>query len=175
MNKNSEGTFITVAMAEILLSQNQMSKAAKMIKLLHKRNPFDARVEALKERLAKKKDTDEQIQKQVGATGKDRLELHLFPDNITVLFELTNNSLDIAKREVRYSGKAILRLFTAAPGPRGVRTTLKDFELEYNCASFKIAGLPKYAVYACSAGFLGHSGLYIPMIRAVPVSSFKKD
>ncbi|MBN2802157.1 MAG: tetratricopeptide repeat protein [Deltaproteobacteria bacterium] len=172
MNTENESTFVTVAMAEILLTQNQLDKAEEMINTLYKISPDDERVILLKERLALKKSSDNEVFNKNTPLEKDSVALSLNSDSLLVDFELTDEGLAIAKRAVRYSGRAILRLFTAAPGPRGVRTSIRDFELTETCASFKVAGIPQKGVFAASVGFLGHSGLFVPMARALPVSNF---
>jgi hypothetical protein len=85
---------------------------------------------------------------------------------------MTEQGLDIAKKRVRYSGSTIVRLFTAASGPRGVRTSLKDYTIDYSTGSMTITGISKRASYTAAVGFLGRNGAFVPMARALPIWNF---
>jgi hypothetical protein len=175
MSSSKQPAFITVAMAEILLVQNQLKEAAGMIKELEQRFPDDQRVQRLKQRLQQRERSGDLVQTSEVQTGKDSVVLKLDSSLLNIRWELTPESLALAKKQVRYSGKNILRLFTASPGPRGVRTAVQDFVLNYDCASMTVSGIPAMAVFAAAVGFLGHSGLFVPVGQAAPVSSFKES
>lgn len=165
--------FTTVAMAEILLVQDLIQEASTVIDGLEKKHPNDPRVAALRMRMRERMGKGEAIQTPVEPRGLDRLVLNLVDQGIVMEWELTDDSLALAKRKVRYSGVSIVRLFTAAVGPRGVRTTSRDFEVISSVAQLMVSGIPFPAVHTAAIGFLGHSGLFVPMARSPLVVSGK--
>ena len=157
--------FATVSMAEILLAQNLISETEEVVRQLQKSDPMNPRVIALAERLKQVKGPPVE-QQPVTPVGADTTTL-LAGSNVVVLkWELTQNGLDLAKRRARYSGRSIARLFTASPGPRGVRTMTRDIEIEHPAAQVALRGLPQPAVHVAAAGFLANTGMFVPLARS---------
>ena len=162
--------FTTVAMAEILMVQDLVKEASKVIARLEEKHPDNERVKALRERMSQKMGLGLKSQSPVPAVGKDRIKLSFLNDALHIEWELTKAGLDLAKRTVRYSGHTIIRLFTAAPGPRGVRTTVRDLFLDLEIGCQDISGTAKGAVHTAAVGFLGRNGAFVPMARALSAS-----
>ncbi|MBN2525920.1 MAG: hypothetical protein JXR76_05955 [Deltaproteobacteria bacterium] len=162
--------FTTVAMAEILMVQDLVKEASEVIAKLEKQHPGDERVEALRIRMSQKMGLGLKSQAPVPPRGRDRIELSFLNDALHIEWELTKDGLDLAKRTVRYSGQTIIRLFSAAPGPRGVRTSIKDLFLEMEIGQQDISGTQMGAVHTAAVGFLGRNGAFVPMARALSVT-----
>ena len=166
----SEATFDTVAMAEILMVQDLVKEASAVIARLEKEHPEDDRVKALRKRMSQRMGLGLKSQIPVPAKGEDRVSLAWVDETLRVEWELTPEGLDLAKRTVRYSGFSIIRLFTAAPGPRGVRTMVRDLFLDLETGQLEISGTIGGAVHTAAIGFLGRNGAFVPMARALPVT-----
>jgi hypothetical protein len=157
-------------MAEILLLQDQLDEAQTVIETLEQRSPQDPRVVALRARLDRRRGIGDPVQSAVAPTGVDQISLAPVDGVLRIDWELTPDGLDLARRRVRYSGRTVIRLFTAAPGPRGVRTTVRDIEAQIPTGAMNLAGTPGWAVHTAAVGFLGHNGEFVPMARALPLS-----
>ena len=169
-NDSSDVPFTTVAMAEILMVQDLVKEASEVIARLEIQHPDDERVRELRKRMSQKMGLGLKPQVPATASHLDRIMLQFKEDILHIEWELTPSGLDLAKRTVRYSGNSIIRLFSAAPGPRGVRTTVRDLFLELNVGSQEISGTARGAVHTAAVGFLGRNGAFVPMARALPVS-----
>ncbi|MBN2341804.1 MAG: hypothetical protein JXX29_10660 [Deltaproteobacteria bacterium] len=165
--------FTTVAMAEILMVQDLIKEASEVISRLEQQHPDDERVKALRKRMSEKMGLGMPEQHPSAARGIDRIELFFTEGSLCMEWELTDEGLALAKRVVRYSGHTIIRLFTAAPGPRGVRTTIQDIAIELAVGQQEISGTATGAVFTAAIGFLGRNGAFVPMARALPVSGKK--
>lgn len=172
-NEPPDVPFTTVAMAEILMVQDLVKEASEVIARLEDQHPGDERVHALRKRMSERMCLGVSTQNPVPATGVDRIALFFKEDTLHLEWELTPSGLELAKRVVRYSGQSIIRLFTAAPGPRGVRTTIRDIELERSLGGQEISGTPSGAVHTAAVGFLGRNGAFVPMARSLPISGKK--
>jgi hypothetical protein len=161
--------YTTAAMAEILLSQDMLRDAEAVIATLEKEHPGDQRVQLLRQRLNDRQGGGEPVQRPEEPMGTDRLTMALDRTQLQVSWELSDDGLALARRQVRYSGQTILRLFIAQPGPRGVRTLTRDFDLAHHCGSCTFSGMPALAAFTAAIGFLGRNGHFVPMARAVPV------
>ncbi len=160
--------FYTVAMAEILLIQDLLEDASHVLERLLETSPDDDRVKKLAARIWERKNLGELEQRPMEEVGHDNIELDLNGETLDVLWELTDDGLAIARRKVRYSGHAIVRLFTAATGPRGVRTTTRDLAIEHTTAGVSLGGFPRSAVHVAAVGFLGRNGAFVPLARSLP-------
>lgn len=172
-NDTPEVPFTTVAMAEILLVQDLVREASEVIARLEKTHPGDMRVKALRKRMNKKMGIGNPEQLPTDAENIDRVSLHFVNDTLHLEWELTADGLALAKKTVRYSGHSIIRLFTAAAGPRGVRTTIRDIPIELPLGRFEISGTAGQAVHTAAVGFLGRNGAFVPMARALSVTGKK--
>jgi hypothetical protein len=164
------GPFTTAAMAEILLGQELVREAAAVIARLERGHPGDPRVVRLRERLRERLALGEAVQLPEPELGADRAALAIADGSLRAVWELSDGGLAIAKRRVRYSGHAVLRLFTAAVGPRGVRKALVDFEIRHRAGRVDLGGLPRPAVHVAAVGFLGRNGAFVPLARSAPIS-----
>jgi hypothetical protein len=162
--------FTTAAMAEILLGQDLVREAAEVIERLERTHGRDPRVERLRHRLGERLARGEAVQVPIPELGADRVALAVEGGALRATWELSDAGLAIAKRRVRYSGHAVVRLFTATVGPRGVRRALVDFEIRHKAGRVDLGGLPRPAVHVAAVGFLGRSGAFVPLARSVPVS-----
>ena len=162
--------FVTAAMAEILLGQDLVREAAEMIERLARSHPEDPRVERLRSRLAERLARGEAVQVPIPEMGLDRVALALEDGALRATWELSDAGLAIAKRRVRYSGHAVVRLFTAAVGPRGVRKALADLEIKHRAGRVDLGGMPRPAVHVAAVGFLGRNGAFVPLARSAPTS-----
>ncbi|MCP4606701.1 MAG: hypothetical protein GY847_40370 [Proteobacteria bacterium] len=159
--------FVTAAMAEILISQNLAEEARRVTDQLSEREGESPRVIALYERL-------DEMSKQIDPIpaeprGRDSVTVAIEGKTLKVGWEITEDGLALARRKVRYSGHSVLRLFSAVPGPRGVRTSTQDIELELSAASLDLNGLPHPAVHVAAVGFLGNTGEFVPLARSEPL------
>jgi hypothetical protein len=123
----------------------------------------------LRQRLERRSRLGEIEQAQVTAAGEDRVILELDDQGLQVTWELTADGLAIARRAVRYSGRPIVRLFTAVAGPRGVRTGTRDIELDLEAGQIALPDVPLPAVYTAAVGFLGQNGAFLPLSRSATV------
>jgi hypothetical protein len=162
--------FTTAAMAEILLGQDLVREAAEVIERLERTHGGDPRVERLRNRLGERLARGEAVQVPIPELGADRVALTVEGGALRATWELSDAGLAIAKRRVRYSGHAVVRLFTAAVGPRGVRKALVDFEIKHKAGRVDLGGLPRPAVHVAAVGFLGRNGAFVPLARSVPAS-----
>jgi hypothetical protein len=158
--------FITVSMAEILLSQNLVSETRRLVAELQKSDPENPRVVALAERLRQVAVAPPLEQTPVSAAGIDTAELLAGPDQVILQWELTPEGLGIARQRAQYSGRSIARIFTAVPGPRGVRTGTRDIELRHAAGRAVLRGLPRPAVHVAAVGFLANTGVFVPLARS---------
>lgn len=153
--------YATISMAEILLSQNLASEAEKVIRALEKKNPFDPHVQSLVGRLKELLRPPNADASLPSLTGIDRVWLRNADPGLCVGWELTEAGLLMAKRTVRYSGRAVVRLFTAAMGQRGVRTQLRDIDISLPAGQTVLAGMPRPAVHAAAVGYLANTGQFV--------------
>lgn len=167
---DARAPFDTAAMAEILLGQGLVREAAEVIERLGRSHGEDPRVALLRGRLTEKLAQGETAQVRIPETGSDLVVLAPVAGTLRVTWELGDAGLAIAKRRVRYSGHAVIRLFTATVGPRGVRRALVDFEIEHKAGRVDLGGLPRPAVHVAAVGFLGRNGAFVPLARSAPVS-----
>jgi hypothetical protein len=163
--------FATVTMAQILLGQDMVEEATRIIAQLLEDHRDDPRTAALLARLKERAGRPEPEQVAMTGRGIDSMTLVSGSGVLRAEWELTEDGLGIARRRVRYSGQAIVRLFTAAPGPRGVRTATRDIEIGPGAAALDLAGLPRPAVHVAAVGFLGRNGAFVPLSRSMPVTS----
>lgn len=167
MNRE-ESFFPTIAMAEILLGQKMLGDARRIVEDLLSRDPQNSRVLALSKRL---KELCREIEPTpIEPRGRDSVALAKADSTLSVTWELTDQGLELARRKARYSGQPILRLFSAIPGPRGVRTSTRDMEIKLPAASLILPGLPTTAVHVASVGYLANTGEYVPLAQSDPLS-----
>jgi hypothetical protein len=153
-------------MAEILLAQDLWQEAAAVVETLLERDQVDPRVAELERRLAQRSSHGEIEQQPVAPAGVDRVVLELADERLRLTWELTPEGVELARRAVRYSGREIVRLFTAIAGPRGVRTGTRDVELSLPAGRVELLGVPLRAVYVAAVGYLGLSGVFLPLARS---------
>ncbi len=163
---SSEIPFATVTMAEILLGQDMIAEAAEVIDRLVDERGNDARVVELFERIRERSAQGEVSQDSIARKMVDHIEIESRDGVLRISFELTDQGLAMARRKVRYSGHAIVRLFTASTGPRGVRKNTRDIEILHPAAQFDIHGLPRSSVHVSAIGFLGRNGAFVPLARS---------
>jgi len=162
--------FTTAAMAEILLGQELVREAAEIIEQLKRAHPEDPRVRSLEERLFERLSRGETVQTPIPEEGVDRVFLAVERGALAATWELSDEGLAIAKRKVRYSGHAVVRLFTAAVGPRGVRKAIVDLEIKHKAGRMELGGLVRPAVHVAAVGFLGRNGAFVPLARSSPAA-----
>jgi hypothetical protein len=160
--------FVTVSMAEILLAQNLVEETRAVVVQLLKSDPQNPRVKALAERLRQVMKATDDTPTAIPPQGRDYITLE-WDGALRLRWELTRDGLDIAKAEVRYLGNPNVRLFTAQPGPRGVRTASLDIEAEPPAGEHSRPGLPVPAVHVAAAGFLARTGRFLPLARSEPL------
>jgi len=160
--------FVTVAMAEILLNQNLVDEARAVVEQLRARKEDDPKLAGLVARLATIGRNADPV--PLTPSGSDRALLVLREGTLEAEWELTEEGLALARRRARYSGVRVLRLFTAASGPRGVRSTTRDVEIDLPAARLELHGLPAPAVHVLAVGFLSHTGEFVPLARSEPLS-----
>ncbi len=167
----SDHTFDTVAMAQILLDQNMLEEAASMVRRIVRERPDDPRTAALEDRLRLKLSQGEEVQIPVEEEGRDGMDLVIDGSSVRATWELTDKGLGIARRQVRYSGHIVMRMFSAYVGPRGVRKTVRDTEVLHRAATMEVTGLLAPSVHVAAIGFLGRNGAFVPLARSHPVTS----
>ncbi len=163
---DKEPVFVTVSMAEILLAQNLVSETEEVVRQLRRSDPDNPRIRALEERLKQVRSAPPVAQQPLPLEGRDTAVLNAGPDAVTLAWELTDEGLALARRRALYSGRSIARLFTAAPGPRGVRTATRDIEIAHPAAKVVLRGLPLPAVHVAAVGFLANTGVFVPLARS---------
>jgi hypothetical protein len=162
--------FDTPAMVEILLNQKLIDEAREMVDRLNRSDPENPRVVALSIRLEELESQRSAEQLALPAIGKDTVSIAIADRRVRVSFEITDAGIALAKRKVRYSGYNVLRIFTAAPGPRGVRISSRDEEIQYPAGRFELPGMPRPAVHVAAVGFLAHTGEFVPLAQSEPLS-----
>ena len=156
--------YVTIAMAEILLGQSLVDEAGRVVEKLRAQHGNDERVKALCERIEAMSKQAEPV--AVEPAGKDSVKLSLEGKSIRARWEVTDNGLALAKNKARYSGHSVLRLFSAVPGPRGVRTSFQDIEVSANSAQMELKGLPCPAVHVAAVGYLSNTGEFVPLAES---------
>lgn len=170
MERGKPGSpFATVSMAEILLAQDLWEEAAAVVDVLSRSEPIDPRVPELRRRLEQRSSQGEIEQRPVDPAGEDRVALELADGRLRLSWELTREGVELARRAVRYSGREIVRLFTAIAGPRGVRTGTRDLPLSLPAGRVELLGVPRAAVYVAAVGYLGLNGVFVPLARSETV------
>ena len=157
--------FITISMGEILLAQNMLADTRKVVRHLQVQEPDNPRVKALAKRLKEVEKGESQRPSILPREGIDRIALAEKEGAVAVVFEITEKGMAIAKRTARYSGRAVVRIFTAAPGPRGVRTVTRDLDVEQGAASIPLFGLQRPAVHVASVGYLANTGMFVSLAQ----------
>lgn len=160
--------FATVSMAEILLAQNLVSETAKVVARLQKIDPANPRVIALAKRLKEMEKAGSAGAVAIEARGVDYVALERKDGPLLLRWELTGEGLAIAKAAARFSGTRVLRLFTAQPGPRGVRTASRDIGVTHAAGEMLCYGLPETAVHVGAIGYLANTGVFVPLARSEP-------
>ncbi len=155
-------------MAQILIDQNLFDEARHVIEQLRARDGDDPRIAALGLRLEQISEPADPV--PVDTLGEDDVTVAIEGEALRVAWEITEDGLAMAKRRVRYSGKNIIRLFAAVPGPRGVRTSTLDIEAGLFAARLDLPGLPRPAVYVAAVGFLANTGEFLPLSRTEPLA-----
>ncbi len=169
-SRDKELLFITPSMAEILLSQNLLEAATQVIEELKRTHPDDPRVTSLETRLVEMRSSP-MVEQSAGApAGRDQVSLEWIDQLLRANYETSETGLAIARRKARYSGHTVIRLFTAAPGPRGVRVGSRDKELSHLAGRIDFTGLPRPAVHVAAVGFLSNSGEFVPLAQSEPLS-----
>lgn len=161
--------FATSQMAEILIEQNLMDEARALIDLMIEKDPTDPRVVSIARRLDEIGAGRDVEQIPAEPTGNTFVSLVESDNALRVSWEVAEQRLTIAKNKVGYSGRAVLRLFSAVFRPRGVRKAFRDIELNHMAASLKLTGLPKPALHLAAVGFLGNTGEFVPVARSTPL------
>jgi hypothetical protein len=164
-NSNKDSHFVTVSMAEILLAQNMVSDTRKVIRSLLEIEPNNPRVLALVQRLDEVTQGEAQKLERIPEHGVDRIHLTRRDAAVVVAYEITDRGIAIAKSAARYSGRMVVRIFTAAPGPRGVRTVTRDFDVAVGAAALPLLGMQRPAVHVASVGYLANTGTFVPLAQ----------
>ena len=157
--------FVTISMGEILLAQNMLSETRKVVAHLLEREPDNPRVQALSKRLHEVETGEMSKQMQIPREGIDRVLLAAKENAVNIVFEVTEKGMAIAKKTARYSGRAVVRIFTAAPGPRGVRTVSRDIDVEAGAGAIPIFGMQRPAVHVASVGYLANTGTFVSLAQ----------
>ncbi len=165
---DTELMFVTVSMAEILLTQNLVNETAKVVARLQKIDPANPRVLALAKRLEEVAQAGGTGSVAIEERGVDYVKIERKSGSLLLRWELTPEGLAIAKAAARFSGTRILRLFTAQPGPRGVRTGSRDIGVEHAAGEMLCYGLPDTAVHVGAIGYLANTGVFVPLARSEP-------
>ena len=169
-DSSDQGTiFVTVAMAEILLNQNLTDDARTVIDELLHREPDNPRVAALKKRLEEIPGYGSLEEVPMAPADKDTIMLETRNQTVRIEWTATEKGLALARRRVRYSGKTLVRLFSAVRGPRGVRTATRDLAISHLTARLDLNGLPRPAVHVAAVGFLANTGEFVPLARSEPL------
>jgi hypothetical protein len=153
--------YATASMAEILLSQNLVSQARKVIETLQEKEPDNPRTAALVLRLEEMLRGAFAESSPPAPMSIDRVALCKEDMGLGLEWELTDGGLRIAKQAARYSGRPIVRLFTASAGPRGVRTQLRDIDISALLGKTILFGLPRPAVHVAAVGYLANTGVFV--------------
>ena len=163
--ENENQVFATISMAEILLAQNMLLETRKVVRELLKSDPDNPRIIALFERLEEVERGE--LPRPVALPEKGSDHVALFQDNraIRISFEITEKGMAIAKRTARYMGRPIVRVFTASPGPRGVRTATRDIDVSVGAAAVNLFGMQRPAVHVAAVGYLANTGTFVAMSR----------
>lgn len=156
-------------MAEILLRQNLVDEARLVVEKLLTEDPDNPRVTALADRIENVTGCRTVSQIPVSPKNTDIVSIQEFESSIRIEWGLTEEGLTLAKRKVRYSGRNVLRLFSAVPGPRGVRTSTQDLEIAHMTARLDLSGLPQPAVHVAAVGFLANTGEFVPLAQSEPL------
>ena len=164
--------YATASMAEVFLSQNLVSEAAKVISALLEADPNNPRTQALALRLEEMRRAAPSVLPAPTDTGIDRVHLNTESTGIGLEWELTKEGLAMAERAVRYSGRPIIRLFTAAAGPRGVRTQLRDIEVQDLIGRTILYGLPRPSVHTAAVGYLANTGVFVSAAQSPSLKVF---
>ncbi len=170
--EKQEELYVTVSMAEILLAQNMVQEAGRVIAKLKKTEPDNPRIAELATRLEEMKELKSSIIPSPPSCGIDRVFLFVINSGLGVEWELTETGLAIAKRAAKYSGRPVVRLFTATAGPRGVRTQLRDLDLPSLIGSTVVPGMPRSSVHVAAVGYLANTGLFVSSAQS---ASLKVD
>jgi hypothetical protein len=163
------GRFVTVAMVEILLSQQLLDEAEPLIAALTEKTPDDPRILVLRRRIEALRNQGPLEPVPVDETGMDRIRLTPSDRGLGVVWEVIDASLALARRRARYSGRPVVRLFSAVPGPRGVRHGIRDLAIEPGAAGLDWPGLPAPAVHVAAVGFLANTGEFVPLAHSDPI------
>jgi hypothetical protein len=166
---NSEDLFATYAMVEILLGQNLFQDAAKVLRQLERTHGHTPYIQDLKARI--KLLSHPPLPVAIEHQGENRVRLTDLDSHMHIEWELTGEGLEMAHRIAKYSGRAIVRLFTAAPGRRGVRTSYQDWDAAPLAAELMLVGLPRPAVFVAAAGFLCNTGEFVPLCRTESIGA----
>lgn len=169
MTDSLDPIFVTVAMAEILLGQNLTSEARRVIDKLSKSHGDDPRVSALIARASAMLESREPVSTE--PKGLDAVSIDAAGAAIKISWELTESGLEMARIKARYSGRSVLRLFSAVPGPRGVRTSMQDIEISKSSAELELVGLARPAVHVAAVGFLSNTGEFVPLAQSGAVEA----
>jgi hypothetical protein len=162
--------FATPAMADILLGQNLIDEARRVIERLHLADPANPRVVCLEQRLEELQSRPLAEQLVLRPSGADSVSIEMAGKAVRVFFEITDEGIALARRKAQYSGTSVLRLFTAAPGPRGVRISMRDEEIRHPSGRIDLPGLPRPAVHVAAVGFLANTGEFVPLAQSKPLS-----
>ncbi len=163
---NHSNIFVTTAMAEILLNQNMLAEARKIIEQLIENEPENPRHIALGQRLKAMVNHGERDPIPTTPKGSDFVSLSGGEKTLHVAWEVMDESVALAKRKARYAGQCIVRLFSAVPGPRGVRKSTKDITINPGAARIELTGLPFPAVHVAAVGFLSNTGEFVPLAES---------
>jgi hypothetical protein len=163
---NQSTIFVTTAMAEILLHQNMLAEAGRIIEQLLEKEPENPRHIALGQRLKAMANHGEQEPTPMALKERDFVTLKLGKKTLHLAWEVKEKSVALAKRKARYAGHCIVRLFSAVPGPRGVRTSTKDMAVDPGAAQIEWTGLPRPAVHVAAVGFLSKTGEFVPLAES---------
>jgi hypothetical protein len=162
--------FVTVSMAEILLSQNLVTETEKVVLQLQKSDPENPKVIELAKRLQSVKGSPVDDQIPADPRGRDDVKVTYREAALHLAWELTDEGVAVARARARYSGSRIVRLLTASPGHRGVRTMIRDIHIRPSAGRIALRGLPAPAVYVAAVGYLANTGLFVPMARSAPLT-----
>ncbi len=171
--RSRAGPLATPALAEILLDQGLLAEARKMLDRLERERPGDERVQRLVKRLAEREIAGEPSQEPRKGNGCDAASLVAVGRDLEVLWELTEEGLELARRAARCSGSPVVRLLTVANGPRGVRKNIRDIVLQHRSGRLLLAGLPRPAIHVAAAGFLAKSGAFVPLATSAPTEGLE--
>ncbi|MCU0663934.1 MAG: tetratricopeptide repeat protein [Myxococcota bacterium] len=167
--RSQSDLFATVSMAEILLAQNLVDQARRVLFHLPSEHEVEPRIAALRERLAEigTRHTLDQVPQP--SQGRDRVAVEFTNRTMRIDFEVTDEGVALARRKTRFAGRSVLRLFTAHIGPRGVRTTTRDIDLQMPSARLELLGTPRPAVHVAAVGYLAHTGEFVPLSSSSPL------